>query len=254
MNAKDLAAQRVRIEETLRALGLTRMAETYRDHAARAEKENLAPVDFLDRMIAEEASARFARRVARRIARARFPVVKTIESYDWTHPAKIDRQRILDLFDMRWVEEKRNVIFIGGTGLGKSHLASSLGHAACQKGIPVLFTTAIDAVNQLGAALSDGSFLRRLKTYTQPQVLILDELGYLPVDKQGADLIFQLISHRYERGSIVLTTNRIFKNWGQIFNDSTIAAAVVDRLAHHSEVLVIEGTSFRVKHHENSES
>jgi DNA replication protein DnaC len=246
MNAKEVMAQRARVEENLRALNLTRIADTYREHIAKAEKETAAPLEFLDRLLADEAAARFERRVARRTGRARFPVLKTIDGYDWKHPKRIDRQRILDLLDMGFVEKKRNVVFIGGTGLGKTHLATALGYAACQKGIQVLFTTAIDAINQLNAALADGTFLKRLKTYTQPPLLVIDELGYLPVDKQGADLLFQIISQRYERGSIILTTNRVFKNWGQIFNDSTVAAAVVDRLAHHSEILLIEGPTFRV--------
>lgn len=247
MSAKDSATQRSRIEDNLRSLNLTHLLASYREHALKAEKDSAAPLEFLDRLLADETAARFERRVSRRVARARFPVLKSIEAYDWKHPKKIDRQRVLDLFDMSFVAKKRNVLLVGGTGLGKTHLAIALGYAGCQKGIQVLFTTAIDAVNQLGAALGDGTFLKRLKTYTRPDLLIVDELGYLPVDKQGADLLFQIISHRYERGSIVLTTNRVFKDWGQIFNDSTVAAAVVDRLAHHSEVVIVEGTSYRVK-------
>lgn len=243
-SARDVHA---RLEEQLGYLGLTRVLETYRDHLAQAAKSNLSHLDFLDAVIADEAGARFDRRVRRRISRARFPVAKTIESFDWTHPTKVDRQRILALFDLDFVEKKRNALIIGATGVGKTHLAIALGVAACQRGKSVLFRTAMEIVNELQAAQSDATFLKKLRFFSQPELLCIDELGYLPVDKQGADLLFQVVSQRYERGSIVLTTNRAPKEWAKVFNDATVASAVLDRLAHHSEVVVIEGKSYRTQ-------
>jgi DNA replication protein DnaC len=236
-----------RLEENLAFLGLTRLAQVYGDVLAQASRENFSPLQLLDAAIAEEAAARFERGVLRRVRRARFPVPKTLDAFQWNHPSKIDRSRVLSLFDMKFVEQRRNALFIGGTGLGKSHLAVALGMAACQKGYSVLFTTAMDMVNQLQAAQSDKTLVKRLRQYARPQVLVVDELGYLPVDKQGADLVFQVVSQRYERGSIVLTTNRSPKDWAKIFNDATVASAVLDRLAHHSEIIVIEGKSFRTR-------
>jgi len=130
--------------------------------------------------------------------------------------------------------------------VGKSHLASALALTACQKGHRVLFTTAVNIVNHLQAAQADGTFMKRLRAYTSPDLLCIDELGYLPIDRLGADLLFQVISGRYERGSVILTSNRAFKEWASVFNDATVAAAVIDRLAHHSEVILIEGRSYRL--------
>lgn len=242
-----------RLEENLAFLGLTRIAETYRDVLAQAAKDNLSHLAFLDAAIAEEAAARYERAVLRRVRHARFPVVKTLDAFDWTHPTKIDRNRVLSLFDFDFVEKRRNALFIGGTGLGKSHLAVALGMAACQKGHSVLFTTAMDMVNQLHAAQNDATLVKKLRQYARPQVLVLDELGYLPIDKQGADLIFQVVSQRYERGSIVLTTNRPPKEWAKVFNDATVASAVLDRLAHHSDIIVIDGKSYRTERDKPSE-
>lgn len=236
-----------RLQEQLGYLGLSRILETYRDHLAQAAKSNLSHLDFLDALIADEAAARFDRRVRRRIARARFPVLKAIESFDWTYPTKIDRQRVLALFDLDFVENKRNALFIGATGVGKTHLAIALGIAACKKGKSVLFRTAMEIVNELEAARSDQTFLKKLRMLSQPELLVVDELGYLPVDKHGADLLFQVVSQRYERGSIVLTTNRAPKEWGKVFNDATVASAILDRLAHHSEIVVIDGKSYRTQ-------
>ena len=133
-------------------------------------------------------------------------------------------------------------------GLGKTHLATALGYTACLQGYSVLFTSAIDVINTLAAAKSAGRLKAELKKYTKPALLILDELGYLPIDKAGADLLFQVISRRYEQGSIVLTSNRAFKEWPKIFNnDSTLTAAILDRLLHHAETIIIEGKSFRMK-------
>ncbi len=172
--------------------------------------------------------------------------MKTLDSFDFKHPKKVKREQILSLFDLDFVSKKTNVIFLGQTGIGKTHLATALALAACQKGHRVLFSTAVNVVNHLQAAQSDGTFLRRLRLYLTPDLLVLDELGYLPIDRHGADLLFQVISGRYERGSVVLTTNRAFNEWASVLNDATVAAAVIDRLAHHSEVFVLEGRSHRL--------
>jgi DNA replication protein DnaC len=137
---------------------------------------------------------------------------------------------------------------LGGVGLGKTHLASALGYEACLKGYTVLFATAIDVINTLSAARAAGRMKQELKKYTRPALLILDELGFLPIDKAGADLLFQVISQRYEQGALVITSNRAYKDWPEIFNnDSTLTSAILDRLLHHAETVLIQGKSFRMK-------
>jgi len=175
-------------------------------------------------------------------------VCKTLDQFQWNWPTKLNRMQVQNLFRLHFIEHAANVIFIGGVGLGKSHLAIALGLAACHQQHSVLFASAIDAVNTLAAAQATGRLKQELRRYVRPQVLILDELGYLPIDKNGADLLFQIISQRYERGSTVITTNRVFKKWPEIFNnDTTLTAAVLDRLLHHAETVTIQGKSFRMK-------
>ena len=167
-------------------------------------------VDFLSSLIDGEAHERQERARQRRVSLARFPVVKLLEQFDFTWPGKINRAQVQDLFRLKFVEDKANVIFVGGVGVGKSHLSIALGHAACLAGHSVLFTTAINIVNTLSAAQHAGRLAIEIKKYLRPSVLLMDELGYLPIDKHGADLLFQVISQRYERGPIVLTTNNVF--------------------------------------------
>jgi DNA replication protein DnaC len=205
-------------------------------------------VDFLARLLEGEANLHQDRAIQRRTRNARFPVVKTIEDFRWTWPKKINRMQIQHLFHLEFIEHKANVIFLGGVGLGKTHLATALGHAACLKGHSVLFATAIDVINTLTAAQNAGQLKQALKKYIAPSLLVLDELGYLPIDKTGADLLFQVFSFRYERGAMIITTNRAFKDWPEIFNnDSTLTSAILDRVLHHAETVVIEGKSFRMK-------
>ena len=186
--------------------------------------------------------------VQRRLQAARFPVLKTLEQFHWDWPKKINRLQVQNLFRLEFLAQKANAIFLGTVGLGKSHLAIALGYAACLEGHSVLFANAIDAINHLSAAQKKSTLKTELNKYLRPKLLILDEIGYLPIDQHGADLLFQIISQRYERGSIVLTTNKPFKQWASIFNnDSTIASAVLDRLLHHAETVIIEGSSFRMK-------
>jgi len=237
-----------RLTENLDFLGLKITAERYRDEAKAAAKDDVAPEVFLDRLIAAEAAGKFERLVKNRLAQARFPMIKTLDSFDFTHPKKINRAQVKRLFTLDFVQEAANVVLIGEHGLGKTHLALALGFEACQRGITTRFTTAMGAINELTAAMADGSFLTAMKRFTRPRILLLDELGYLPVSRDGVELLFQIISARYETGSIVLTTNRPFKQWGKLFgNDNTLAAAVVDRLVHHAEIVVLQGESFRMK-------
>ena len=176
------------------------------------------------------------------------PRIKTLDQFKWSFPKKINRLQVQTLFRLRFIKNKGNIIFLGGVGLGKTHLATALGYHACLKGHTVLFSTAIDAVNTLTSAQKAGGLKPALKKYAKPSLLVLDELGYLPIDKTGADLLFQIISKRYENGSLIITTNRAFKDWPEIFNnDSTLTSALLDRLLHHTETVVIEGSSYRMK-------
>ncbi len=223
-----------------------------REHSAplatRAAREERSHLDYLAQLIEGEAALRADRATLRRIKNARFPVIKTLESFRFDWPRKINRLQVQDLFRLQFVEDKANVVLLGLVGLGKTHIASALGYAACQRGHNVVFANAIDVINTLSAAQHKGALKAELRKYLSPALLILDEVGYLPIDQRGADLLFQVISQRYERGSIVLTTNKAFKQWPSIFNgDSTITAAVLDRLLHHAETVVIEGTSYRMK-------
>jgi DNA replication protein DnaC len=220
----------------------------FEELACQAGKDQWSHLDFLTKLVDGEAQARQDRATQRRIQQARFPVIKLLEQFDFNWPGKLNRAQVQNLFRLKFVEDKANVIFVGGVGLGKSHLGIALGYAACLAGHRVLFTSAINIVNTLTAAQRAGNFVREQKKYLRPSVLVIDELGYLPIDKHGANLLFQIISQRYERGSIVLTTNKIYKNWPSIFNsDSTLTSAILDRVLHHAETIIIEGKSYRMK-------
>ena len=199
-------------------------------------------------MVEGEALRRKDRATQRRIQAARFPVIKTLEQFNWTWPKKINRAQIQNLFRLSFLQDKANVIFMGGAGLGKSHLATALAYEGCLAGHTALFTTAIDIVNTLVAAQSAHRLKAELKKYISPSILLVDELGYLPIDKAGADLLFQVFSQRYETGSTIVTTNQLYKHWARIFNnDATITSAVLDRLLHHAQTVTIEGKSYRMK-------
>jgi len=232
----------------LEALKLSFVREHFESLAQQAAAEQWSHVEFLARLIEGEAHRREQRSIQRRVGLARFPVLKSLDQFDWNWPKKINRPQIQNLFRLRFIEDNANVIFISTVGLGKSHFSIALGHTACLRGYSVLFTTAVDIINSLSAAQAHGGLKRELRKYLQPRVLLIDELGYLPIDKHGADLLFQVISQRYERGPIVITSNRAYKHWSEIFNnDSTLTSALLDRLLHHAETVLIEGKSFRMK-------
>jgi DNA replication protein DnaC len=248
MNHKDTTKPPSDLDAHLQYLKFAYIAQHYNDLARQTSKKQWGHVDYLARLIDGETALRHDRSIQRRIHLARFPVIKTLDQFNWTWPKAINRLQVQNLFALQFVKNKSNVIFLGGVGLGKSHLASALGYTACLKGHSVLFATAIDVINTLTAAQSAGRLKQELKKYTKPELLILDELGYLPIDKTGADLLFQVISLRYEQGALAITSNRAFKDWPEIFNnDATLTSAMLDRLLHHAETIVIEGKSYRMK-------
>ena len=236
------------VEHHLTYLKLAFMAQHYAELATQAAHKMWPHVEYVARLAEGEAHLRRDRATQSRIRLARFPVIKTLEQFRGDWPTRINRLQVQNHFRLAFIKEKANLIFLGGVGLGKTHLATALGYTACLQGYSVLFASAIDVINTLAAAKNAGRLKAELKKYTKPALLICDELGYLPIDKTGADLLFQVISLRYEQGAIVMTSNRAFKEWPKIFNnDSTLTAAILDRLLHHAETVIIEGKSFRMK-------
>jgi DNA replication protein DnaC len=236
------------LTEILCRLSLTTIAQHYEDLGREAARDGLSHVEYLRRLTEAEAAARYERSVHRRTQAARLPVLKTLEQFDWSWPKKINRAQVQDLFRQRFVEQNTNVVFIGGVGLGKTHLAIALAYSACLNNTPTLFAPAVEIVNTLSAAQATNNLAKALKAYVTPRLLVIDELGYLPMDKRGADLIFQVISARYERGATIITTNTVYKQWARIFNnDATLTTAILDRLVHHCETITVEGKSYRMK-------
>jgi len=245
---KNAAGEELCLRQNLETLKLSAFLENYSAAAQQAAEKQWGYADFLGQLAEAEVNARNDRSTQRRIKQARFPVIKTLENFDWDWPTKINRLKVQDLFRLAFLKDNANVIFLAGVGLGKTHLSTALAYQACLKGFSVLFASAIDIINTLNAACNAGRLKIELKKYLKSDLLLIDELGYLPVDKKGADLLFQVISRRYEHGSIILTTNKHFKKWPEIFNnDSTLTSAVLDRLLHHAETVVIEGKSYRMK-------
>jgi DNA replication protein DnaC len=241
-------SDQTQLETQLQRLQLRYFKSHYQAAAGKAAEQQRSHVDYLAQLAEGETALRENRSIERRVRNARFPVLKTLEDFQWSWPRKINRPQIQNLFRLAFIATHTNVVMIGNVGLGKTHLSIALGHAACLNGHTVLFTTAIDIVNTLAAAQAAGRLKRELARYLKPALLVVDELGYLPIDKHGADLLFQIISQRYERAPMVITTNRAYKHWSQIFNnDSTLTSAILDRVLHHAETVIIEGKSFRMK-------
>jgi DNA replication protein DnaC len=235
------------LDKHLHYLKLPWIKENLESLSAKAAKGKWTYVDYLSALIEGETNQRMDRATQRRLLAARFPVIKTLETFDWSWPKQINQLEVRDLFRLRFIEEHQNVIFLGGCGMGKSHLAAALGHEACLKGYRVLFISATELINHLLAAQTEHRLKSEIKKVLRPDLLILDELGYIPLDKHGADLLFQVISQRYERGSIILTSNKAYKDWPEVFNnDNTVTSAILDRLLHHCQTVTITGSSYRM--------
>ena len=237
-----------RLDRDLAELKLSVIAKSYREVLDEAARKGSSFLEVLAILIGMEQAAREQRALERRMREARLPKPKTLAEYDFKFPKRIPKAAIVRLFDCDFIQQYGCAVLIGPTGTGKSHLLTALGYTAVERGYSVRHTRVVDMINHLTAAQMNGSLGKTLSSYVRPSLLLLDELGYLPIDKRGADLLFQVVAARYEVGSIVISTNRPFREWGKLFDvDNTLATALIDRLMHHGEGIVIQGDSFRMK-------
>ncbi|MGH7756078.1 MAG: IS21-like element helper ATPase IstB, partial [Vulcanimicrobiaceae bacterium] len=229
------------LEHHLRTLRLPTMLGNYR----RLLGEHSEPLPYLADLASLEAAKRQENGVKTRIVAARFPTIKTIEAFDFTLQPQLPKAKLLEHFDGTFIEQHRNLVFCGPPGTGKSHCLVALGIAACTRGFRVRFSTAAELLMMLIEAKRAGDLQRRLRAFERVELLLIDELGYIPFEREATDLLFNVISARYERASIALTTNLAFEQWTQIFPDEMAAAAVIDRLVHHGTVFQFAGQSHR---------
>jgi DNA replication protein DnaC len=236
-----------RLQTTLNTLGLKAVEARLESLLEQAAKKEPAYADFLDELLGCEVDARRTRYLRARLQLAHLPFLKTFDQFDFGFQPSIDERQIRELRTLRFIHEASNVILLGPPGVGKTHLSVALAEAAIQAGFGAYFMTAHDLIHDLGRAYREGRLDRRMRVYLAPKVLIIDEMGYLPLDDLGATIFFQLVSARYERGSIILTSNKSYGDWGSIFGDPIIATAILDRLLHHSTTINIRGESYRLK-------
>lgn len=235
------------LHETLGRLSLKEADALVEMHLERASQQERPYAEFLQDLLCCELSARAARQLLMRTRLAKLPYSKNLESFDFSFQPSIEERQIRELLTLRFVSEASNVLFLGPPGVGKTHLCVALCLEAIRAGFSALFVTAHDLVCDLSRALREGRLERRLRLYVAPKVLVIDEMGYLPLDERGATILFQLVTARYERGSILLTSNKSYGDWGSIFGDPVLATAILDRLLHHSTTVNIRGESYRLK-------
>ena len=236
-----------RLEAQLRALKLAGIIGCYRELAEQAATGKLQYEEYLSLLLEEEIKGKTERSLNSKIRKARFPFIKTLEEFDFSFQPGLSEKEIIRLGSLEFIESKGNLVFLGPPGVGKTHLAIALGVKACQAKYRVIFISAQKLIEDLMLALKDGSITEKLLAYSRFDLLVIDELGYMPIAREQANLLFQLISLRYERGAIILTSNYNFDEWGKVFQDNVVAAAIIDRIVHHAKIFYINGDSYRLK-------
>ena len=233
--------------EKCKALKLKAIAEHLEQTTVLAEHRNWTPLQMIDHLFELELQLRQKNRIERCFKQSKLYEKTTIDQFDFTFHGsrKNQKSRIVNLMDLEFIKHRKDIILIGNPGVGKSFLAKCMAYAATQAGLKVLFTTAMDMINHLIATEADHSLLKKLQYYQSQELLVIDEIGYLSLGTQGSNLFFQVISTRHERKSTVITTNRPFAQWGEIFDSTTVATAIADRLVYNSEILILEGPSYR---------
>jgi DNA replication protein DnaC len=240
----DLVHQLTPMLKSLRLSGVLETLET-RNRAAVDSK--LSYVEFLSQLLEDEVERRAAHKLKMRLRRAAFDPQKTLETFDFGVCPKLSKQEVADLATCRFIELHQNVFFVGPAGVGKSHLAQAMGHEACRRGYDVVFLPAARALAQLAAGRADGTYERRLAALARPQLLILDDFGLKPLRPPAPEDLYDLIAERYEKGSMIITSNRAFAEWPEVFGEPLLASAALDRLAHDAHQVVITGDSYRTR-------
>lgn len=236
-----------RLHDVLETLGLRETNLLLESHLQRAAQGDRPYADFLLEVLEAEVRSRHDTRLKNAVKRAHLPFTKTLDQFEFGFQPSIDERQIRELRTLRFVHEAGNVLFLGPPGVGKTHLAVALTLEAIHAGFSAQFITVQDLVSDLGRAARENRLERRLRNFITPKILVVDEIGYLPLDEVGATLFFQLVTARYERGSTILTSNKSFGDWGSTFGDAVLATAVLDRLLHHATVVNIKGESYRLK-------
>ena len=238
-----------RIKDTLIGLRMPRALEVLDTVLRQLERGETSPLEAIDTMLAEELTIRESRRIKTSLTMARLSTIKTLSGFDFAFQPSLDRNRILALAELKFIDRNEVVHFIGPPGTGKSHLSVALGVEAIKAGRSVHFLTLADLVSALARAEREGTLREKIRFYCRFALLIVDEIGYLPVVAGGGNLFFQLVNARYERGAMILTSNRGFAEWGEVFGDPVVATALLDRLLHHAVVVQVEGASYRLRQH-----
>jgi len=237
-----------RVNENLQRLKLNRIQDVFDDMVKQAESSKLSYMAFIDQLLTEEVATKEDRRLKAALRTAGLPFEKTIEEYDFSFHPDLDKKSVMTLFDLAFIEQKENVMFLGPPGVGKSHLAVSLAVKAAHFGVSIYFTTMADLMVKLKQDAADNR-IGKGRGYLKSGLLIVDEVGYMPIDRKEAHLFFQFVCYRYEKSSTIMTSNKSFAEWEDVFGDPVIATAILDRLLHHSHVINIKGNSYRLKEH-----